>query len=79
MKRALFVVAVVLNVAQTAFNLWAAARITELDAKLALKQARIDEDRHKLKNIVLEIGYLRDEVALLYSNLGVRRVMDAGK
>lgn len=79
MKKTLLVVAVVLNVSQTAFNLWAAARITELDAKLALKHARIDEDRRKLKNLALEIGYLRDEVALLYSNLGVRRVMDAGK
>jgi hypothetical protein len=79
MKRALFVIAVVLNVSQTAFNLWVAARITELEAKLTLKQVRADEDRRKFKNALFELDSLRDEVALLYSNLGVRRIMEGNK
>jgi hypothetical protein len=79
MKKALIIVALVLNATQTAFNLWVAARITELDAKLTLKQVRADEDRRKFKNALFELDSLRDEVALLYSNLGVRRIMEGNK
>lgn len=70
---------VVMNLFQFLFNIHIKNELSEVKTITLLRNIHTEEERRKSKLLAFEVRNLRDEVALLYSNLAVRRIQQEQK